>query len=649
MGRAPHVSILGGLVRTLLLILPLVGCTTYAPPPAAQGDHARSPDTLRVVSWNIETIGDLGSAEYDAALQILARLDADVVALQEVEWSTDEHTLHPFAADAGYDHVASGWPVSFGEDTQVVLSRYPLTAELLDGDDLSGDPLANDLTRSIPVATIDVDGTSVVLATAHFKASNGDDDEFRRSVDAIRGVQALGSFDASADYVLFCGDLNDDLDDSADWPATWNWAPWGMPSSYQLGSDLVDRMASEGLPNSAFAPFDAAGLHVVYAEQRDGQTLTRPESGRRLDYCYGSDPVLATAEGEVYDTDDEGLPGLDLAGSAPTVDVLSAADHLPVIVDFVVPRSTQTVEPTEPTEPTDGVSVFDLAVGDLRITEAMPNPYPCADADGEWVEVRNTTADAVDLTGLQLCDRAGCTEVSGVGTLPAGEVALFARTADACGLPVDGTFGRPLNNGGDDIMLLGSVELDRVDYGWADADRSWVWDDAGSCQTSTGASTPGEALDCDGLPLDGGMGADWTADDVPVGVLRLTEVMPNPSACADEEGEWIELHNTGDRAVDLTGLGLADRSGSEVLDTTLVLAPQARALFARTLGACELPYIDGTFQLALTNGGGDDLALTRPDGTLLDAMAYPYAPSGQSWVLDGGSWWVSNQPSPGTP
>jgi len=57
---------------------------------------------LRVVTWNVETIGVMGSAEYNAALDVLKRIGADVVALQEVASNTDAVQLLSLASDLQY-------------------------------------------------------------------------------------------------------------------------------------------------------------------------------------------------------------------------------------------------------------------------------------------------------------------------------------------------------------------------------------------------------------------------------------------------------------------------------------------------------------------------------------------------------------------
>ena len=52
--------------------------------PLALADQA-----LRVVTWNLETLGPPGSSPYQAVAAVLGRLDAEIVALQEIASSAD--------------------------------------------------------------------------------------------------------------------------------------------------------------------------------------------------------------------------------------------------------------------------------------------------------------------------------------------------------------------------------------------------------------------------------------------------------------------------------------------------------------------------------------------------------------------------------
>lgn len=105
--------------------------------------------------------------------------------------------------------------------------------------------------------------------------------------------------------------------------------------------------------------------------------------------------------------------------------------------------------------------------------------------------------------------------------------------------------------------------------------------------------------DCDGLVDE---------DFVEPGDILVTEVMANPVAAADATGEWIELTNTADNAIDLFGWSLhADDGESVSLDAHLIVEPGAQLV----LGASD----------ALGENGGVsvDYAYDRAAFTLSDA------------------------------
>ncbi len=49
-------------------------------------------------------------------------------------------------------------------------------------------------------------------------------------------------------------------------------------------------------------------------------------------------------------------------------------------------------------------------------------------------------------------------------------------------------------------------------------------------------------------------------EDVQLGDLIITEIMNNPSAVGDSEGEWFEIYNNGSQDININGLEI----GSDV-------------------------------------------------------------------------------------
>ena len=56
------------------------------------------------------------------------------------------------------------------------------------------------------------------------------------------------------------------------------------------------------------------------------------------------------------------------------------------------------------------VGVDSIAEGDLIVTEIMFNPSSTAWHRGQWFEIYNTSADTIDLQGLEIGDGAGQSE-----------------------------------------------------------------------------------------------------------------------------------------------------------------------------------------------------------------------------------------------
>ncbi len=104
------------------------------------------------------------------------------------------------------------------------------------------------------------------------------------------------------------------------------------------------------------------------------------------------------------------------------------------------------------------------AAGEVVVSEVLFDVRdPLSDADAEWIELRNLTAERRRLDGCSVGDDDGASDIAGV-TLDPGGYALLARSDDAGengGLTPDGTFRFGLNNGGDSVVVrCGEVEVD---------------------------------------------------------------------------------------------------------------------------------------------------------------------------------------------
>jgi uncharacterized repeat protein (TIGR01451 family) len=112
----------------------------------------------------------------------------------------------------------------------------------------------------------------------------------------------------------------------------------------------------------------------------------------------------------------------------------------------------------------------------------------------------------------------------------------------------------------------------------------------------------------------------------PVHGIVINEILKDPAAVADEVGEWLELHNAGDLAVDLDGCRLMDNdTNSHAVENggQLIIEPGGYLILGRheavsENGGVELDYAYRGFELA---NGADEVILTC-DGRELDRVEY---------------------------
>jgi hypothetical protein len=121
------------------------------------------------------------------------------------------------------------------------------------------------------------------------------------------------------------------------------------------------------------------------------------------------------------------------------------------------------------------------------------------------------------------------------------------------------------------------------------------------------------------------------------GEILITEIMANPEAVSDANGEWIEIWNSTTHDLLISGLTLKDAGSNEhVLNGSekLVIPAGAYWVLARngdplTNGGVKANYVYQNFTLSNTS---DQVILTAPDGTLIDQVSY-----GPGWPVVSGA------------
>jgi hypothetical protein len=289
----------------------------------------------------------------------------------------------------------------------------------------------------------------------------------------------------------------------------------------------------------------------------------------------------------------------------------------------------------------------------IEFSEIMYNP-PGGGAY-EFLELANTGSVAVDLADFALEGVTYRFPVGGLALGP-GERLLLAAAVDPAafairypGLAVAGWFEASLANGGERLILRdgqGRV-VTSVNY---DDEPPWpVTPDGG------GASL--ERVRFDGDPDDP---ASWQASAQPGGSpgasnspaavpqVVLNEIMAdNLTAVVAGDGtypDWIELHNRGDSAVDLSGWSLSDNA-----DPRRFVFPESTSIAADDflLIWCDTNLTASGLHSGFALGrGGETVGLFDAAGSRADVVTFGHQVADYS-IGRVGSGWQLSEPTPG--
>ncbi len=154
------------------------------------------------------------------------------------------------------------------------------------------------------------------------------------------------------------------------------------------------------------------------------------------------------------------------------------------------------------------------AVGGIVISEIQKDPTAVSDSQGEWIELHNTSAAAIDIEGWTLADLGSDqTQLDNAGAgivVPPGGYLVLGREADSAlngGVPVDATYGGfTLSNGEDEVVLIdpAGVVIDEIAY-----DDGVLWPDDAGRSISLRPECKDAACNDDG--------GQWCSSQTPIG------------------------------------------------------------------------------------------------------------------------------------
>lgn len=174
--------------------------------------------------------------------------------------------------------------------------------------------------------------------------------------------------------------------------------------------------------------------------------------------------------------------------------------------------------------------------GSLVVNEIMQNPAAVSDTAGEWFELYNTTASAVDIEGWTISDDGTNSHTINNGgplPVPAGGYLVLGNNGDSAtngGVSVDYVYSSfSLGNTDDEIVLTdtGAVEIDRVNY-----------DGGPNFPNPSGASMALLLSVLGGDPMtDNDIGTNWEVSTIPFGAGDFgtpgsANIVPEPATCS---------------------------------------------------------------------------------------------------------------------
>ena len=293
-------------------------------------------------------------------------------------------------------------------------------------------------------------------------------------------------------------------------------------------------------------------------------------------------------------------------------------------------------------------------VGNVCLNEVIPNPngadnglYP----NGEWFELHNSGSTDVDLTGWYVTTSASKTlnfdantivgyqsSNASSWTISPGEYVVIARNGDN---------NFYMTNTGMSMTLYDSNNnnLHQSTWGTASSGVSYEQDPASATANwiSTGSPSPGQVNTAGGpttlIPGD----------------LIITEVMANPWPSYDNEtwpgGEWVEILNTGNSDLDLTGYSIIDNAGNLLefnsthlvnASTTMMIAP----------GEHRIVAVNGSSPYGVLNNGAETITLKWPNGSPSQEVAWSSTIQGfalEASAHSNGLWSYASSGLGGTP
>jgi len=280
-------------------------------------------------------IGAPGQPDFDKVRDVLARINADVVALQEIHTAdVNANNVSALAASLGYGYsYVSSTSNAFDTSLRVIfLSRYPFISTTAVGSPAG----AKEITRLFPTVKVDLPGTTKdpTILAVHLKSGTTSDERFRRAVEMKRVVGYIAAQGLTADdNFIILGDFNPSSTNK-----TFTTLPSGLPSTFTLGADLAFPITYSTNPLNYFTSPVPVKLDPRQLNNSASTFDTTTTTGPVLDLFLVSPAIAGRPHTqEIYNStqDTSNSTGLPKTGSPPATDTsVTASDHYAVFANL---------------------------------------------------------------------------------------------------------------------------------------------------------------------------------------------------------------------------------------------------------------------------------------------------------------------------
>lgn len=249
----------------------------------------------------------------------------------------------------------------------------------------------------------------------------------------------------------------------------------------------------------------------------------------------------------------------------------------------------------------------------------------------DWVELHNTSAEPVDISGFILSDNVGNDKYRfPEGTVIQGGGFLVVNCTDRVSDGAVAPFGLSREVPETLVLKNGEGLIAEIVYSRPAEGGTMALD--GDAWVVTREPSPGYEN------TDRGCRAFLEATGAVAGSVRISEVMAGEQlVLPDAYGEfsdWVELYNTTQREIDLAGWCLSDDPADpqKWIIRDLVLQPGQRAvIFCSGRGISAAGELHADFSLS---SGGESLTLSAWPGIPVDSVTFPEAQAHKSFLFD---------------